>query len=122
VALMAKKAVSYLSVIDFFGFRLSIPFENPLTLCAAVMHALLYPQRSVSDELGVLSLQHILHYPDDFIDVVQGIGAHILTMPDFEAHPLAFPLPSDYYPAATKRRQVEARGSIVIEHASIFST
>jgi len=91
-------------------------------MCYKFQHALLYPQRSVSDELGVLSLQHILHYPDDFIDVVQGIGAHILTMPDFEAHPLAFPLPSDYYPAATKRRQVEARGSIVIEHASIFST
>ncbi len=40
---MAKKAVSYLSVIDFFGFRLSIPFENPLTLCAAVMHVRFYP-------------------------------------------------------------------------------
>src|SRR6266849_1715418 len=115
---MAKKAVSYLSVIDFFGFRLSIPFENPLTLCAAVMHALLYPQRSVSDELGVLSLQYILHYPDDFIDVVQGIGANLPTMPDLAAHPPAFPLPSDYYPTATKRRPVGAIGSMVSKHAS----
>src|SRR5258708_25127116 len=101
---MAKQAVSYLSVIDFFGFRLSIPFENPLTLCAAVMHALLYPQRSVSDELGVLSLQHILRYPDDFIDIVQGLGTHLPPTPDHAAHPFAFPLSPDLYPAASKQR------------------
>lgn len=68
---MSKKTVSQLSVIDFFGFRLAIPFESSLTLCAAVTHALIYPQRSTSDELGVLSLQKILQYPDDFIDIVQ---------------------------------------------------
>lgn len=117
---MAKKAVSYLSVIDFFGFRLSIPFENPLTLCAAVMHALLFPQRSVSDELGVLSLQHILHYPDDFINVVMRIGSYHLTIPDLMVHPIAFPLPSDYYPTPTKRRPIGVKGNMISEHASIF--
>ena len=117
---MAKKAVSYLSVIDFFGFRLSIPFENPLTLCAAVMHALLYPQRSVSDELGVLSLQQVLHYPDDFIDVVQGLGTHPLATSDLAAHPFAFPLSPDHYPAASKQQTVGARGNTTLEQASIF--
>src|SRR5690242_17573747 len=113
---MAKKAVSYLSVVDFFGFRLSIPFENPLTLCAAVMHALLYPQRSVSDELGVLSLQQILHYPDDFIDTVQEMETYLQTMPDLSAHPLEFPLSSDYYSTVAKPRPMKTNGSMVSEH------
>src|SRR5258708_16681570 len=120
VALMAKKAVSYLSVIDFFGFRLSIPFENPLTLCAAVMHALLYPQRSVSDELGVLSLQQILRYPDDFIDVVQRLETYLLPTPDLAAHPFAFPLSPQHYPVASKQRAVGAGGNTAYEHTSIF--
>src|SRR5260370_33116712 len=93
VALMAKKAVSYLSVIDFFGFRLSIPFENPRTLCAAVMHALLYPQRSVSDELGVLSRQQILRCPDEFIDVRQWVETYLLPTPDLAAQSYCFPPP-----------------------------
>ncbi len=117
---MAKKAVSYLSVIDFFGFRLSIPFENPLTLCAAVMHALLYPQRSVSDELGVLSLQQILRYPDDFIDVVQRLETYLLPTPDLAAHPFAFPLSPEHYPVASKQRAVGAGGNTAYEHTSIF--
>src|SRR5437763_1633005 len=70
---MAKKTLSYFSVIDFFGFRLAIPFENPLSLCAAVIHAMLYPQRSQSDELGTLSIQVALHAPSEFLDVVHSL-------------------------------------------------
>jgi hypothetical protein len=67
---MTKKTLSYFSVIDFFGFRLAIPFENPLSLCSAVIHAMLYPQRSQSDEVGTLSLQVALHFPREFLDMV----------------------------------------------------
>ncbi|MFL5661046.1 MAG: hypothetical protein ACJ8BW_06815 [Ktedonobacteraceae bacterium] len=67
-----------------------------------------------------MSLQHILHYPDDFIDLVQGLGTHLPPTPDLTAHPFAFPLSPDLYPAASKQRPVGERGKAAYEHASIF--
>src|SRR5205823_6762585 len=58
---------------------------------AAVTHAVLYPERTISDELGVFSLQYLLDAPEAFIDVVQARGGGIQN----EAHAgysVSFPL------------------------------
>lgn len=91
---MAKKTLSYFSVIDFFGFRLAIPFENPLSLCAAVIHAMLYPQRSQSDELGTLSMQIALHAPGALLNVVHSLPADLdaAFARRISNHPWQFPL------------------------------
>ncbi len=91
---MAKKTLSYFSVIDFFGFRLAIPFENRLSLCAAVIHAMLYPKRNQSDELGTLSIQVALHTPGALLNVVHSLPADLdaAVAKRISNHPWQFPL------------------------------
>lgn len=94
------KILSYFSVIDFFGFRLAIPFENPLSLCAAVIHAMVYPQRSQSDELGAFSLQVALHQPREFIALLHSPSSDLAESfaKRIGNQPWPFPLSLSRYP------------------------
>ncbi len=116
---MAKKTVSYFSVVEFFGFRLAIPFENPLSLTAAVTHAVLYPERTISDELGVLSLQYLLDAPEAFIDIVQSREGGIQNAARAR-YPISFPLSLKQLPGFSTSESSAPQLHKVLERSLLF--
>src|SRR6266496_314765 len=92
---VAKKTVSYFSVVEFFGFRLAIPFEN------------------------LLSLQYLLDAPEAFIDIVQSREGGIQNAARAR-YPISFPLSLKQLPGFSTSESSAPQLHKVLERSLLF--